>query len=622
MIDKTISSIYQGDTVLRNKIIQRRLLSYISPYKGSIVIAMGCSLIVTLCELARIQILTDILNAIKALEGYRQSVQPISIQLFYTEGFFEGYEIIVTNVSTAIRFFLWMLGGIVGLMFFQGVFVYWSDFLMERVGNKISLYIRNELYGRIIYAPLDLLTKQHSGDIMTRVTEDVRILQQSVAATASILRASIKVVIFLSAMLYKNIQMTILSLIILPLIAYLISRIGSRVREASTEIQERSSDIYTQLKETLSGINIIKSFTAENVEKERFQSTTTNQYNSAIRRARFASLLPPVIDWMAAIGSATVFGFACWQVIDGRLNIGWFAGYILLVGLMYKPIKTIGSVNNVLQQSIASAERVFLVADFEEEQQHSIKGKDDLKHIEGNVEFQNVSFSYADNLVINNINFSVKHGEVIALVGHSGSGKTTIVNLLQGFYTPESGNIFIDNTPINQVSLKSLRQNIALVPQETFLFDGTVLENIQYGSNKSTRSDVINAAIKANADGFIRKMPNGYDTSIGEAGGYLSGGEKQRISIARAILKDAPILVLDEATSSLDTHSEAIIQESLSNLMKGRTSFVIAHRLTTVMGADRIMVINDGKIAEAGTHDSLMAKNGIYRKLCEQQIFA
>lgn len=600
----------------------KRLQSYITPYHGSIAIAMLCALIVSICELARIQIFADTLNAIKALEGYRQSVQPVSIQLFYNEGFFDGYEITVTSVNAALRLFLYILGGVIGLVFVQGVFVYWSDFLMEKVGNKLSFQVRNELYGRIIHAPLGILAKQHSGDVMTRVTEDVRILQQAVAATASIMRAVIKVTLFLSAMFYKNILMTVLSLIILPLIAYLISRIGNRVRHASTEIQERSSDIYTQLKETMSGINIIKSFTAENIEKERFQSTTLNQYNSAIRRARFASLLPPVIDWMAAIGSASVFGLGCWQVIDGRLDIGWFAGYILMVGLMYKPMKTIGGVNNVLQQSVASAERVFKVADFDEEVNFSTNRMTELKNLEGVVEFQNVTFSYDENQVIDNINFTAEHGEVIALVGHSGSGKTTLVNLLQGFYTPDSGNIFIDKIPINQVTLKSLRLNIALVPQETILFDGTVQENIQYGSNKSTRSDVINAAIKANADGFIRKMSHGYDTSIGEAGGFLSGGEKQRISIARAILKNAPILVLDEATSSLDTHSEAIIQESLSNLMHGRTSFVIAHRLTTVMGADKILVINNGKIAETGTHDSLMSKRGIYSKLCEQQIFA
>lgn len=583
---------------------------------------MACALVVSVCELARIQIFADTLNALKSLEGYQQSEQPVVFQLFVIKGFFDGYEITFTNVSTAIRFFLGLLGGVIGLVFIKGIFVFWSDFLMERVGNKVSLYVRNELYGKIINAPIKVITEHHSGDVMTRVTEDVRILQQAVASTASIMRAGINVIIFLSAMLYKNIQMTVLSLIILPLIAYLISRIGAQVRKSSTEIQERSSDIYTQLKETLSGINIIKSFTAENVEIERFKSSTTKQYNSAIRRARFASLLPPVIDWLAAIGSAFVFALGCWQVINGNLDIGWFAGYILMVGLMYKPIKTIGGVNTVLQQSVASAERVFLVADFDEEQSHTIQGSDELINVNGSVEFQNVTFSYDSNVVINDVSFIVEPGEVIALVGHSGSGKTTLVNLLQGFYTPDSGQIMIDRTPINQVPLQSLRQNIALVSQDTILFDGTVLENIQYGSNKSTRSDVMNAAIKANADTFIKKMSNGYDTTIGEAGGYLSGGEKQRISIARAILKDAPILVLDEATSSLDTQSEAIIQESLSNLMEGRTSFVIAHRLTTVMGADKIMVISDGKIAESGTHDSLIANRGIYSKLCEQQIFA
>ena len=492
---------------------------------------------------------------------------------------------------------------------------------MERVGNKLSFRVRNDLYEKIVSASLGNLSEHHSGDVMTRVTDDVRMLQQAAAATALIMRAIIKVTVFGAALFYKNVYMTIFSMLVLPIVAYSISRIGTRVRKASMEIQERSSDIYSQLKETLSGINIIKSFTAEKNEKERFQSITSSQYNAAIRRAKFASLLPPLIEWMAAIGITTVLGLGCWNVIEGSLSIGWFVGYIAIVGLMYKPIKTIGSVNNVLQQSLASAERIFPLLDLEKESEGESDEKRELPNVRGTVQFQNVSFAYQQRPVIKNVSFTAEPGEIIALVGPSGSGKTTLLNLLLRFYTVDSGAILIDNFPVDQVTLTSLRQNIALVPQDTFLFDGTVLENIGYGSPGATKESIIAAAEKANAHGFISEMPDGYDTPIGEAGGNLSGGEQQRISIARAILKDAPILILDEATSALDTQSEAIIQKSLTNLMEGRTSFIIAHRLSTVMRADNILVINDGEIVESGNHTKLLEKGGLYHKLCQQQIF-
>ena len=611
----------QGADSLKEKKLLFRFLRYLSPYKGSIILAMGCALVVSVCDYGPIQILADTLDSLKRLEGFSQSTQPVTIPFFNIKNIFEGFEITLTDAADAFRFFFWLLIGLLGLVFVKGFFVYGSDFIMERVGNKLSFRVRNDLYEKIVSAPLGNLSEHHSGDVMTRVTDDVRMLQQAVAATASIMRAIIKVTFFLAVMFYQNIQMTIFSMLVLPMIAYSISRIGTRVRRASTEIQQRSSDIYSQLKETLSGINIIKSFTAENIEMKRFQLITSGQYNSAIRRARFASLLPPLIEWMAAIGTATVLGLGCWNVIEGKLTIGWFAGYILMVALMYKPIKTIGSVNNVLQQSLASAERIFPLLDLEKESEGESDEKRELPNVRGTVQFQNVSFAYQQRPVIKNVSFTAEPGKIIALVGPSGSGKTTLLNLLLRFYTVDSGAILIDNFPVDQVTLTSLRQNIALVPQDTFLFDGTVLENIGYGSPGATKESIIAAAKKANAHGFISEMPDGYDTPIGEAGGNLSGGEQQRISIARAILKDAPILILDEATSALDTQSEAIIQKSLTNLMEGRTSFIIAHRLSTVMRADNILVINDGEIVESGNHTKLLEKGGLYHKLCQQQIF-
>ena len=581
---------------------------------------MGCALIVSVCEYGPLHISAEILDSLKNLEGFSQSTDPVSVRFFNIKYIYDGIDITLNNVDETLRFFFRLFLGLLCIFFLKGVFVYGSDFLMERVANKLSFLVRNDLYEKVISAPLGTLSEHQSGDIMTRVTDDVRMLQQSVTATASIMRAFIKVVFFLTMMLIQNILITIISLLVLPLVAYLISRIGKQVRQASSEIQQSSSNIYSQLNETLSGINIIKSFTSENTEKKRFQSFTSSQYSSAIRRARFASLLPPVIEWLAAVGIVTVLGFGCWNVIIGKLTVGWFAGYMFLVAMMYKPIKTIGSVNNVLQISLASAERILPLLELESEAENETGGQKEISDVQGTVQFQDISFAYRDNLVINNVSFTANQGEIIALVGPSGSGKTTLLNLLQRFYLLDTGRILIDDVPIDEVTLNSLRKNIALVPQDTFLFDGTVLENIQYGFPKSNRQQVIDAAKQANAHDFVTKLPNGYETEIGEAGGTLSGGEQQRIAIARAILKNAPILVLDEATSALDTQTEGIIQESLSNLMHGRTCFIIAHRLSTVMQADNILVLNAGKIVENGKHTDLYEKGGLYRDLCEQQM--
>ena len=613
-----------------------RFARYHTPYTGSILLAMACALVVAVCDLGAIQIFADTINALKVVDSNAFD-EPISIRYFQfqREGMltFDGFEISLANAGDALKVFLWLLGGVLVLVFIKGFFVYSNDYVMARVGHKLAFRLRNALYERTVSAPLGVLREERSGDLMTRITDDVRVWQTLVAAMANIIRATVLVPLFLSVMLIKSFKLTLFVLLVLPLLAYLIAVIGARIRTTSTEIQRQSADIYSQLKETLFGIKIIKSFTAEQAETERFQSITHSQYRSAMQRARFAALLPPLIEWLSAIGIATVFGLGCWQVITGQLSIGWFIGYIAMVGLMFKPIKTIGSVNAALQQCLASAERIFYLLDFGPETQdrnatHNLATKKmengiKLQNVRGAVTFENVSFSYMQpstaRSVIKNVTFEAKPGEVVALVGPSGSGKTTLLNLLLRFYEMNAGRILIDDIPINEVNLASLRQNIALVPQDTFLFDGTILENIGYGCPGATDAAIIAAAKRANAHDFITRMPEGYATLTGEAGTKLSGGEQQRLSIARAILKDAPILVLDEATSSLDTHSEALIQESLANLMEGRTSFIIAHRLSTVVRSDKILVIKDGEILETGTHETLLATGGLYQKLCDMQ---
>jgi ABC-type multidrug transport system fused ATPase/permease subunit len=625
-----------------------RFVRYHAPYTGSLLLAMAFALIVAVCDLGTIQILADTINTLEIVGG-NSFDEAVSIWYFQREGMFafEGFEMSLTDASDAFKAFLWLLSGLLILVFIKGFFVYGNDYVMARVGYKLAFRLRNALYERIVSAPLGILREERTGDLMARITDDVRVWQNFVAAMANIVRAVVLVSVFIPVMLITSFKLTLSVLLILPFLAYFITSIGARIRGASIEIQQQSADIYSQLKETLFGIKIIKSFTSEQAEMERFRSINWNQYCSAVRRARFAALLPPVIEWLGALGVATVFGLGCWQVIVGQLSTGWFIGYVTMVSWMFKPIKTIGNVNSALQQGLVSAERIFYLLDFgpemhaeNDKRQHTLHtepedatGGIQLQNIHGTVTFQNVSFSYvqpittnSDNRhtrskpVIDNVTFAANPGEVVALVGPSGSGKTTLLNLLLRFYEVSSGKILIDDISISEVNLESLRQSIALVPQDTFLFDGTILENIGYGCPGATDEAIIAAAKRANAHEFITKTSQGYTTPIGEAGMKLSGGEQQRLSIARALLKDAPILILDEATSSLDTQSEALIQESLVNLMEGRTSFIIAHRLSTVVRADKILVIKDGEILETGTHETLLAKGGLYQKLCEMQL--
>ena len=611
-----------------------RFLHYLKSYTFLILLATFCALAIAVGELGYVHILADTIDALKLIERHNFAQNPLTVHYFQLNAigidntlnvqksaisFFNGLTFSITTQKEALRLVGIVLGWILGLVLIKGVFAYLNDFLMRCVGLKLIVRLRNELYHKMVMAPLGTLHQYRLGDLLSRLTDDVRSLQTAIGSTAGVVRALIYVPVFVVVMLVRSFSLTIFALLVLPPLGYLINRFGQRIRHTSREIQQQTADLSSQVKETLTGIEIIKSFRTESKEMQRFTDTTQQQYRLSMQRTRLSAMLPPLVEIISVIGISTVFGLGCWQVIEGRLSTGWFLGYISMISLMFKPLRTIGQFNIVLQQSLASAERIFQILDFSEEKDGSVElhatspSSEFATTKSGQVVFRNVYFRYrSGEVVLHDINLEAGSGETVALIGSSGSGKTSLINLIPRFITPFEGQILIDGQDISDLTLDSLRQQISIVTQETILFDGTVLENIGYGNPDATETEAIAASVAANADKFIQRMPKGYQTQIRENGRNLSGGEKQRIAIARAMLKDPQILLLDEATSNLDNESEALVQASLADLMVGQTTFVIAHRLSTVVNASQILVLDQGQIVEHGTHHTLLQQGGRY----------
>lgn len=600
-----------------------RFAKYLKPYIGSIILAALCSLIIAACEMGYVYLLADTVDALKLIETQGFEDSPLTIKYFeikFSEtNIFDGLQFTLENRRQSLNLVFLIMATIVVIVFIKGVFLYGNSYLMSRVGYKMIIKLRNELYESITFAPMSIINRYRTGDLISRVIDDVRSLQNCIGSMTNVFRSIMMIIVFVTMMIIKSWKMTLLAVLVFPFIAYLIHDFGMRIRRASTQVQERVADVSSQLKETIFGLKVIKSFTAEHREIERCQKTHDKQYRILMKRVRLKALMSPLIELISVIGIASVFGVGYWLVISGELTTGWFLGFVGMVAMLFKPIKSLGSFNSTLQQGLASADRIFHILDFQTEVIDS-ENKFKLPEIQGEVEFRDVSFAYEDDKqVLHNINLHAKPGEIIALVGPSGGGKTTLLNLLISLYQVESGEIIIDGYSIHSPTLKSLREQIAVVTQETILFGGTVTENISYGRPNAKEEEIVDAAKKANAHEFILSFPDGYQTEIGEHGLKLSGGQKQRIAIARAILKNPKILLLDEATSALDSESEILVQESLNNLMMGRTTFVIAHRLSTVTHADKILVLDEGRIVESGSHQELIKQGGLYSKLCKVQ---
>ena len=496
---------------------------------------------------------------------------------------------------------------------------FFSEYAFQKVGLSTVRDLRNQLYERIIHQSHRFFTERSTGEMVSRVVSDADAIQAAVSTRmGDLFQESITLLGLILYVFISNTELAVISLVVAPIIVLPVIQFGRRLRGTTHRSQERMADIATLLEETIRGVRIVKAFTMEPFEIGRFREATRRHLAANLKAQRIQALTSPVMELLSGLCVVALFYYAQRRIASHTLTLGQLMSFLGALAMMYAPIKKLNKVNLSVNTALSAAERVFRMLDIDNE----VKEAPDAKTLAGvgsGIRFEDVTFAYRGEPVLRNIELDVAPGEVVALVGGSGAGKSTLVNLVPRFYDVPSGRIAIDGQDIRGVTLQSLRGLMGLVTQEVILFNDTVRNNIAYGRANVDEQLVIDAAKAANAHDFISQLPQGYDTPIGESGVLLSGGQRQRIAIARALFKDPPILILDEATSALDTESERLVQQALDILMKGRTTLVIAHRLSTVRGADKIVVLDRGAIAEVGRHEELLARRGIYRKLYDMQ---
>src|SRR5262245_19304529 len=512
---------------------------------------------------------------------------------------------------------------IVFVYLLKGIGSYGSSYLMADVGQRVVMDLRNALYRHILDQSAGFFAHGATGRLLSRINNDVGQVQQAVSETAGDLaRETLSLVGFAALLLYYDARLTLVCMTGAPLIIYPLIRLGQRVRRTTRRSQEALEQLSHLSSEAFTGHRIVKAFGMEKHEADKFTRAGHHLFRTNMKVTAALATLPPLMELLGGLGMAAALVYGSAQIADNRLTTGQFALFISTLFLMYGPAKKLSRVNANLQQAIAASERIFELLDTRSEVKE-LSGAGPLASFQRLIEFKEVGFGYDDGpgRILRNVSFAVRAGEMVAIVGRSGAGKTTLVNLLPRFYDISAGTILVDGVDIREVTLKSLRKQIGIVTQDTVLFDDSIATNIAYGSPKATLQEIEAAARAANAHDFIAALPRAYETMIGERGQRLSGGQRQRLAIARALLKNAPILVLDEATSALDTESELLVQEALANLMLNRTSFVIAHRLSTIRRADAIIVLERGRVVEIGRHDELLARpDGTYATLYQLQL--
>jgi subfamily B ATP-binding cassette protein MsbA len=578
--------------------IYKRLLAYVKPHKGKLILAMLAS------------------------QGYALSTALVSGTLYLIiNGMQNKKEVVINNIPHVsflhdIHFpALWVPFIMVAVFILRSFFEYLSEFAMASVGIAAIRQIRDDLYKHLIRLSNDYFSKGRTGDFLSRIINDVGSIQGAITdVITDIVKQPFVIMYNIPMVFIWGGKYALFALAIFPLVAVPITLLGKNLRKITRKMQERAADITAFIGETLLGINVVRAFNREDDENAKFIKINQSVFDFFKKTIRISIIQRPLIEIMGAIGAALAIWFALENLTPDR-----FGAFVISLFLFYEPLKKMSKVNSTIQQSIAAGTRIFEILDAVP----SIQNAPDAAVFSGPVKeitYDHVSFAYENGeKVLNDIHFTVKHGEVFAIVGPSGSGKTTMVNLLPRFYDPVAGSIKLNGKDIRSLTLASVRDLIGIVSQDTILFNMSVAENISYGKPKASMEEIRRAAAGAYADHFIEELPKGYHTQLGERGLKLSGGQRQRLAIARAILKDPPILILDEATSHLDTESEREVQKALENLMQGRTVFVIAHRLSTVQRAHRIIVLQDGKIIQEGSNDALLEAGGAYKKLYDLQ---
>ncbi|MBU1627693.1 ATP-binding cassette domain-containing protein [bacterium] len=515
---------------------------------------------------------------------------------------------------------LWILPFVfIGASIILGLSSFTSSYFMKYIGYIVITNIRKELYEHVLFLPVNFFMGKTTGELTSRVMNDIEMMRDMISRElADFLQGIFKMIGLIGIVFYLDWRLAVISLTVFPFVSVPIVKFAKGLKKVSLKSRIKIADMSTMLIETISSIRIVKAFGMETFESERFNRANKRNFDLNLKAATIMSLSSPLIETLGYFSGAIVIWYCGYLIQQGIMTLGSFLTFIIAVTQMYQPIKNITRVNNSIHQGLAAADRVFQILDEKKETERT-QSSFKLQSFMHSIKFENVSFKYEDKFILKNINLTINAGEILAIVGSSGAGKTTIVNLLLRFYEPTKGRILVDGFDIKDASFDSLRSQISMVTQEIILFNDSIRNNIAYGRKDIPAENVIEAAQSAYAHEFIVEFPMHYDTNISDRGMRLSGGQQQRIAIARAILKNSPILILDEATSSLDTQSEHKVQKALFNLIKNKTCLVIAHRLSTIQHANRIIVLSEGKIIEEGSHEELLALNGTYKNLYELQ---
>jgi len=623
-----------------------RILRYLKPYWTSLLGSLICIFFFTLFSSAS---LVSIIPFLGTIFGSQQGVEmraeapapgpgaeldeaaPADDGAAGTVRSLRGQLSHYKNVAMA-----WLTGGsrrealrrlcifIILLIFLKGFFDYFQSYLMAAVEQGVIRDIRNDLYRQINRLSLGYFTRTRTGQIISRITNDVTLVNSGVSASfVTLIKNPLLIIAYLAIAIYLSWSLTLIALVVAPFSMGIIGWIGLKLKKESTISQERMANLTSLLQETVAGQRVVKAFAMEEFEVRKFGAEAHRYYETLLRITRTRNLASPLTEFLGTMIAVGILWFGGQQVLAGRmLSPEEFMGFLVIVFSLMQPVKELSSVHNRIQEAMAAAERIFEVLDLEPAVQ-SRPGAIKLTEFREAIELRGVSFSYGREAeVLRDLSLTIPKGNILAIVGPSGAGKSTLVDLIPRFYDPTEGAIFLDGVDLREIEIGHLRRLMGIVAQETILFNDTVRNNIAYGLSSKPLEEIVEAARIANAHDFISQLPEGYDTNIGERGIALSGGQRQRLAIARAVLKNPPILILDEATSALDTESELLVQQAIERLMRNRTSFVIAHRLSTILRADRIIVLEKGRMVQQGVHDELVAQPGLYQKLYTMQFRA